>query len=52
MITRFLVGSLLQMGGGGFFCFAGFFEVVGLKMLDEGGFWRDLKGKSISRGEK
>jgi hypothetical protein len=31
-----------------------FLEVVGLKMSDQGDFWRDLKGKSelISRGEK
>jgi hypothetical protein len=39
-------------GGGRFFCFAGFSEVVGLKMSDQGGFWGDPKGKSISRGEK
>jgi hypothetical protein len=31
-------------GGGRFFCFAGFFEVVGLKMLDKGDFWGDPKG--------
>jgi hypothetical protein len=38
--------------GGRFFCFAGFSEVVGLKMLDQGDFWRDPKRKSISRDEK
>jgi hypothetical protein len=40
------------MGGGRFFCFAGFSEVFGFKMSDQGDFWRDPKGKSISRGEK
>jgi hypothetical protein len=40
------------MEGGRFFCFAGFLEVVGLKMSDEGDFLGDPKGKSISRGEK
>jgi hypothetical protein len=35
-----------------FFCFAGFSEVVGLKMSDQGDFWGDPMGKSISRGEK
>jgi hypothetical protein len=37
-----------------FFCFAGFSEVVGLKMSDQGDFWRDPKDKSqsISRGEE
>ena len=35
-----------------FSCFAGFLEVVGLKMSNEGDFWRDPKEKSISRGEK
>jgi hypothetical protein len=38
--------------GGRFFCFAGFSEVVGLKMLDQGDFWGDPKGKLISRGKK
>jgi hypothetical protein len=40
--------------GGRFFCFAGFSEVVGLKMSDQGDFCGDPKGKSesISRGEK
>jgi hypothetical protein len=38
--------------GGRFFCFAGFSEVVGLKMSNQGDFWGDPKGKSISRGEK
>jgi hypothetical protein len=46
-----LVGSPLQTGGR-FFCFEGFSEVVGLKMSDQGDFWGDPKGKSISRGEK
>jgi hypothetical protein len=42
------------MGGGRFFCFASFSEVVGLKISDQGDFWGDPKGKSelISRGEK
>jgi hypothetical protein len=35
-----------------FFCFAGFSEVVGLKMSDQGDFWGDPKEKSISRDEK
>jgi hypothetical protein len=39
-------------GGGRFCCFAGFSEVVGLKMSDQGDIWRDPKGKSISRGKK
>jgi hypothetical protein len=38
--------------GGGVCCFAGFSEVVGLKMSDQGDIWGDPKGKSISRGEK
>jgi hypothetical protein len=38
--------------GGRFCCFAGFLEVVGLKMSNHGDIWRDPKGKSISRGEK
>jgi hypothetical protein len=38
--------------GGRFCCFAGFSEVVGLKMSDQGDIWGDPKGKSISRGEK
>jgi hypothetical protein len=52
-IAGVLVGSLLQTGGR-FFCFAGFSEVVGFKMSDQGDFWGDPKGKSelISRGEK
>jgi hypothetical protein len=37
---------------GRFCCFAGFSEVVGLKMSDQGEIWEDPKGKSISRGEK
>jgi hypothetical protein len=58
-ILRFsLTGSLgFWLGvhyrrGGRFFCFAGVFEVVGLKMSEKGDFWEDPKGKSISRGEK
>jgi hypothetical protein len=39
-------------GGGRFCCFAGYSEVVGLKMSDEGDSWGDPKGKSILRGEK
>jgi hypothetical protein len=35
-----------------FCCFAGFSEVVGFKMSDQGDIWGDPKGKSISRGEK
>jgi hypothetical protein len=38
--------------GGKFCCFAGFSEVVGLKISDQGDIWGDPKGKSISRGEK
>jgi hypothetical protein len=38
--------------GGRYYCFAGFSEVVGLKMLDQGDIWGDKKEKSISRGEK
>ena len=38
--------------GGMFFCFVGFFEVISLKMLDQGDFWEDPKGKIISRDEK
>jgi hypothetical protein len=38
--------------GEGFFVFAGFSKVVGLKMSDQGNFWGDSKGKSISRGKK
>jgi hypothetical protein len=39
-------------GGRRFCCFAGFSEVVRLKMSDQGDIWGDPKGKSISRGEK
>jgi hypothetical protein len=35
-----------------FCCFAGFSEVVGLKMSDQGDIWVDPKGKSVLRGEK
>jgi hypothetical protein len=35
-----------------FCCFAGFSEVVGLKMSNQGDIWEDPKGKSISRDEK
>jgi hypothetical protein len=38
--------------GGRFYCFAGFSEVVGLKMSDQGDIWGDPKEKSISRDEK
>jgi hypothetical protein len=48
----FWLGVHYKWGGGRFFCFAGFFEVVSLKMSDKGDFWGDPKGKSISRGEK
>jgi hypothetical protein len=37
---------------GRFCCFAGFSEVVGLKMSDQGDIWGDPKEKSISRGKK
>jgi hypothetical protein len=40
------------MGGGRFFCFESFSEVVGLKISDQGDFWVDQKDKSISKGEK
>jgi hypothetical protein len=39
-------------GRGRFCCFAGFSEVVGLKMSDQEDIWEDPKEKSISRGEK
>jgi hypothetical protein len=48
----FWLGVHYKRGGGRFFCFAGFLEAVGLKMSDQGDFWGDPKGKSISRGEK
>jgi hypothetical protein len=38
--------------GGRFCCFAGFSEVIGLKMSDQRDIWGDPKEKSISRGEK
>jgi hypothetical protein len=38
--------------GGRFCCFAGFSEVVVLKMSNQGDIWGDPKGKSVSRGEK
>jgi hypothetical protein len=38
--------------GGRFCCFAGFSEVVGLKMSDQGDIWGNPKEKSISRDEK
>jgi hypothetical protein len=43
--------STTNGGWGRFCCFAGFSEVVGLKMSDQGDIWGDLKGKSISRAE-
>jgi hypothetical protein len=51
-IARFFVGSPLHTRGGRFCCFAGFSEVVDLKMSDQGDIWGVPKGKSISRGEK
>jgi hypothetical protein len=47
----FLLGVHYRWGGR-FCCFAGFSEVVGLKISDQGDIWGDPKGKSISRGEK
>jgi hypothetical protein len=38
--------------GGRFCCFAGYSEVVGLKMSNQRDFWGYPKGKSISSGEK
>jgi hypothetical protein len=42
----FLLGVYYRRGGR-IFCFAGFSKVVGLKMSDQGDFWRDPKGNQF-----
>ena len=50
-MVGFLVGNLVQTRREGFFVLQVFFEVVSLKMLNQGDLWRDPKEKSILRGE-